>query len=78
MYTIDVVYMIPNSHIKLHRKIVQKMKHANLDSIIGAHRIIKVRIIQKLFTTVLVTLSVLVTFGRQPLLIPPLGINLNE
>ena len=76
---IGVPYLIPNSHIKLHTKI-QKMKHANLDNIIGAHRIIKVRIIQKLLTAllVLVTLSVLVTFGRQPLLIPPLGINLNE
>ena len=74
---IGVPYLIPDSHIKLHTKI-QKMKHANLDSIIGAHRIIKVRIIQKLLTALLVTLSVLVTFGRQPLLIPPLGINLNE
>ena len=74
---IGVPYLIPNSHKKLHRKI-QKMKHANLDSIIGAHRIIKVRIIQKLLTALLVTLLVLVTFGRQPFLIPPLGINLNE
>ena len=55
------------------------MKHANLDNIIGAHRIIKVRIIQKLLTALLVTLLVLfVAFGRQPLLIPHLGINLNE
>ena len=54
------------------------MKHANLDSIIGAHRIIKVRIIQKLLTALLITLLVLVTFGRQPLLILPLVINLNE
>ena len=74
---IGVPYLIPNSHINLHTKI-QKMKHANLDSIIGAHRIIKVRIIQKLLTALLVTLLVLVTFGRQPFLIPPLGINLNE
>ena len=54
------------------------MKHTDFDSVIGAHHIIKVSIIQKLLTALLVTLLVLVTFGRQPLLIPPLGINLNE
>ena len=77
---IDVPYLMEKSvlyYVKLHRK-VQKMKHDNLDSIDGAHHIIKVRIIQKLLTALLVTLLVLVTFGRQPLLIPHLGSNLNE